>query len=161
MLDGRFCGAGVGYLPNQTRARAPAVRLDDRPPPDDRHPRATAPAAAAPPHRTDRATTGAATPTRAAPCAALANTRTPQGARDRGGGRVTARGRGWRAGPKAFGGMRAKGMSGGGVARERGRRKKGVVESIVRVTEGGEYDPPYFVESLLRYKRELQADPTV
>ncbi|MBI1914279.1 MAG: hypothetical protein HYS12_06015, partial [Planctomycetes bacterium] len=62
---------------------------------------------------------------------------------------------------KAFAGITANGMTSCGVALEMMRRKKQVVESIVMVTDEEEYDPPYFVESLLRYKRELQADPTV
>src|SRR2546430_4733260 len=52
-------------------------------------------------------------------------------------------------------------MTAWGVAGEMMPRKKGGVEQIILAPEGEEYAPPYFVESLLRYKRELQADPAV
>jgi hypothetical protein len=62
---------------------------------------------------------------------------------------------------KAFKGITANGMTSCGVPLEMMRRKKQYVEQIIMVTDEEEYDPPYFVESLLRYKRELHADPGV
>jgi hypothetical protein len=40
-------------------------------------------------------------------------------------------------------------------------RKKQVVQSIILVTDEEEYDPPYFVESFLKYQRELGVTPAV
>ena len=51
---------------------------------------------------------------------------------------------------KAFAGITANGMTACGVPLEMMRRKKQYVEQIVLVTDEEEYDPPYFVESLLR-----------
>ncbi len=62
---------------------------------------------------------------------------------------------------KAFQGITANGMTSCGVAVEMMRRRKQLVEQIIMVTDEEEYDPPYFVESLLRYRRELGADPAV
>jgi hypothetical protein len=62
---------------------------------------------------------------------------------------------------KAFQGITAGGMTSCGVSLEMMRRKKQYVESVILVTDEEEYDPPYFVESLLRYRRELQADPAI
>ena len=62
---------------------------------------------------------------------------------------------------RAFVGITAGGMTSCGVPLEMMRRKKQYVEQIILVTDEEEYDPPYFVESLLRYKRELAVEPSV
>jgi hypothetical protein len=41
------------------------------------------------------------------------------------------------------------------------RRRKQLVEQIIVVTDEEEYDPPFFVESLLKYRQALSADPAV
>src|SRR5437763_12526290 len=41
------------------------------------------------------------------------------------------------------------------------RRRQQRVEQIVMVTDEEEYDPPYFVESLLKYQQELAVQPAV
>ena len=41
------------------------------------------------------------------------------------------------------------------------RRRKQAVEQIIVVTDEEEYDPPFFVESLLKYRQALSADPSV
>ncbi len=62
---------------------------------------------------------------------------------------------------KAFQGINSGGLTACGVAIEMMRRRKQVVEQIVLVTDEEEYDPPYFVESLLKYQRELNVQPAV
>jgi hypothetical protein len=62
---------------------------------------------------------------------------------------------------RAFLGINANGLTACGVAVEMMRRRTQRVEQIVLVTDEEEYDPPYFVESLLKYQRELNVQPTV
>jgi hypothetical protein len=62
---------------------------------------------------------------------------------------------------RAFAGINAGGLTACGVAVEMMRRKKQVVEQVVLVTDEEEYDPPYFVESLLRYQREVGVLPAI
>ena len=56
---------------------------------------------------------------------------------------------------KAFQGITANGMTSCGVGLEMMRRRKQRAEQIILVTDEEEYDPPYFVDALLRYQREL------
>jgi hypothetical protein len=74
---------------------------------------------------------------------------------------ITPKGTDLAAWHKAFVGITAGGMTSCGVPLEMMRRKKQYVQQIILVTDEEEYDPPYFVESLLRYKRELAVDPAV
>jgi len=62
---------------------------------------------------------------------------------------------------KAFQGITANGMTSCGVPVELMRRRKQRVEQIIMVTDEEEYDPPYFVDALLRYQRELNVEPGV
>lgn len=62
---------------------------------------------------------------------------------------------------QAFAGLTANGMTSCGVPLEMMRRKKQSVEQLIVVTDEEEYDPPFFVDSLQRYKREVGADPAV
>jgi uncharacterized protein with von Willebrand factor type A (vWA) domain len=62
---------------------------------------------------------------------------------------------------RAFQGINANGLTACGVAIEMMRRRQQRVEQIVLVTDEEEYDPPYFVESLLKYQRELNVQPSV
>ncbi len=74
---------------------------------------------------------------------------------------IQAKGRDLASWNKAFQGITASGMTSCGVALEVMRRRKQYVEQIILVTDEEEYDPPYFVDALQRYRRELQADPGV
>jgi hypothetical protein len=74
---------------------------------------------------------------------------------------VEARGTDWAAWKRAFEGISAGGETSCGVALEVMRRKKQYVEQVIVVTDEEEYNPPFFVESLLRYRQALGADPAV
>jgi hypothetical protein len=74
---------------------------------------------------------------------------------------ITPKGKDLAAWHKAFVGINAGGMTACGVGLEAMLRKKQRAESIVLVTDEEEYDPPYFVESLLKYQRELNVHPNV
>ncbi len=74
---------------------------------------------------------------------------------------VTPKGKDLAAWEEAFRGLTANGMTSCGVPVEMLRRKKQVVEQIIMVTDEEEFDPPFFVDSLQRYKRELGVDPAV
>jgi len=74
---------------------------------------------------------------------------------------VTPKGKDLAAWDEAFRGLSANGMTSCGVPVEMLRRKKQHVEQIIMVTDEEEYDPPFFVDSLQRYKRELGADPAI
>jgi hypothetical protein len=74
---------------------------------------------------------------------------------------LEARGRDWAAWKEAFADIRTGGLTSCGVALEVMRRKKQVVEQIILVTDEEEYDPPFFVEALLKYRQALGTDPTV
>jgi hypothetical protein len=67
----------------------------------------------------------------------------------------------WGAWKRAFEGIHAGGETSCGVALEYLRRRKQYVEQIIVVTDEEEYTPPYFVESLLKYRQALSADPAV
>jgi hypothetical protein len=41
------------------------------------------------------------------------------------------------------------------------RRRRQAVEQIIIVTDEEEYDPPFFVESFLKYRQALGVDPAV
>jgi hypothetical protein len=71
------------------------------------------------------------------------------------------RGKDLAAWQQAFAGLTASGMTSCGVPLEMMRRKKQYVEQVIVVTDEEEYDPPFFVDSLQRYKREVGADPAV
>jgi hypothetical protein len=74
---------------------------------------------------------------------------------------IEAQGTDWAAWKQAFEGIHAGGETSAGVAVEYLRRRKQVVEQIIVVTDEEEYSPPFFVESLLRYKQALGVDPSV
>jgi hypothetical protein len=62
---------------------------------------------------------------------------------------------------RALRGITAGGGTSCGAAVETLRRKRIAVEQILVVTDEGENQPPYFVETLKRYRHELKADPSV
>ncbi len=62
---------------------------------------------------------------------------------------------------RAMAGIRAGGQTSCGVAVEMMRRQGQAVEQIVMVTDEGENHAPRFVEALLRYRADLNADPHV
>ncbi len=74
---------------------------------------------------------------------------------------VTPKGMDLAAWEQAFRGLTANGMTSCGVPVEMLRRKKQHVEQIIMVTDEEEYDPPFFVDSFQRYKRELGVEPTI
>jgi hypothetical protein len=62
---------------------------------------------------------------------------------------------------RALQGISAGGGTSCGVAVEALTRKRQYVEQIIMVTDEGENTPPYFVDSLRRYRQEVKADPSV
>src|SRR5579883_506639 len=74
---------------------------------------------------------------------------------------IQAKGSDWAAWKRAFEGINAGGETSCGIALEYMRRKKQFVEQIVVVTDDEEYTPPHFVESLLKYRQALSADPSI
>lgn len=74
---------------------------------------------------------------------------------------IQPKGSDWSAWKRAFEGINAGGETSCGIALEYMRRKAQYVEQIVVVTDEEEYTPPYFVESLLKYRQALSADPSV
>jgi hypothetical protein len=74
---------------------------------------------------------------------------------------IEPKGNDWAAWKKAFAGINAGGETSVGVAVEYLRRRKQYVEQIIVVTDEEEYNPPFFVESLLKYRQALSADPSV
>jgi hypothetical protein len=74
---------------------------------------------------------------------------------------ITAAGRDWASWKRAFEGINANGETSVGVAVEMLRRRKQVVEQLVIVTDEEEYNPPFFVDSLRKYRQETGADPGV
>ncbi|MFO0841373.1 MAG: hypothetical protein U0797_03095 [Gemmataceae bacterium] len=67
----------------------------------------------------------------------------------------------WAAWKKAFEGINAGGETSVGVALELMRRRGQKVEQLVIVTDEEEYNPPFFVESFLKYRQALAIDPLV
>ncbi len=67
----------------------------------------------------------------------------------------------WAAWKKAFAGVTANGATSCGVSLEYMLRKKQAVEQIIVVTDEEEYDPPFFVESLAKYRQALGVEPTI
>jgi hypothetical protein len=74
---------------------------------------------------------------------------------------IQPKGSDWAAWKRAFEGINAGGETSCGIALEYMRRKKQYVEQIVMVTDEEEYTPPYFVESLMKYRQALSADPSI
>lgn len=74
---------------------------------------------------------------------------------------IEAKGSDWSAWKRAFEGINAGGETSCGIPLEYMRRKKQYVEQIVMVTDEEEYTPPYFVESFLKYRQALSADPSI
>jgi hypothetical protein len=74
---------------------------------------------------------------------------------------IQAKGKDWAAWKKSFAGINAGGETAVGVAVDCLRRKQQLVEQIIVVTDEEEYNPPFFVESLLKYRQALGADPAV
>jgi hypothetical protein len=74
---------------------------------------------------------------------------------------IESKGNDWASWKKAFAGINAGGETSCGVALEYLRRRKQLVEQIIVVTDEEEYNPPFFVESLLKYRQALAVDPTV
>ncbi len=74
---------------------------------------------------------------------------------------IQSAGKDWASWKKAFEGIHANGETSVGVALEVMRRRKQAVEQLVIVTDEEEYNPPFFVESLQKYRRELGIDPVL
>ncbi len=74
---------------------------------------------------------------------------------------IVAAGRDWADWKRAFDGINATGATSVGVALEVMRRKKQKVEQLIIVTDEEEYDPPFFIESYLKYRQELACSPTI
>jgi hypothetical protein len=62
---------------------------------------------------------------------------------------------------RALKGIAAGGGTSCGAALEYMRRKRQYVEQVILVTDEGENSAPFFVDSLQKYRQEVQADPTV
>lgn len=74
---------------------------------------------------------------------------------------IESRSHDWASWKKAFHGINSGGETSVGVAVELLRRRKQRVEQIVIVTDEEEYNPPFFVESFLKYRQELGIDPII
>jgi hypothetical protein len=74
---------------------------------------------------------------------------------------IQPKGTDWAAWKRAFEGINAGGETSCGIALEYLRRKTQYVEQIVVVTDEEEHTPPYFVESLLKYRQAISADPSI
>jgi hypothetical protein len=74
---------------------------------------------------------------------------------------IEAKARDWASWKKAFEGINAGGETSVGVPLELMRRRKQAVEQIIIVTDEEEYNPPFFVESLLKYRQALGVDPAI
>src|SRR5262249_55678043 len=74
---------------------------------------------------------------------------------------IVSAGKDWASWKQAFAGIEANGERSCGIALEFMRRKKQHVEQIIVVTDEEEYDPPFFVESLLKYRQAMAAEPAV
>jgi hypothetical protein len=74
---------------------------------------------------------------------------------------ITAPSRDWATWKKAFVGINATGETSVGVAVETMRRRKQVVEQFILVTDEEEYNPPFFVESYLKYQQEFKVSPRI
>jgi hypothetical protein len=74
---------------------------------------------------------------------------------------IEAKRRDWAAWKKAFEGINAGGETSVGVALELMRRRGQKVEQLVIVTDEEEYNPPFFVESFLKYRQALAIDPLI
>jgi hypothetical protein len=74
---------------------------------------------------------------------------------------MSAAGKDWASWKRAFAGVHAGGETSVGVALELMRRRGQAVDQIVIVTDEEEYNPPFFVESLLKYRQALAVDPAV
>ncbi|MGL4555624.1 MAG: hypothetical protein ACRC33_31020, partial [Gemmataceae bacterium] len=74
---------------------------------------------------------------------------------------VKAAGGDWASWKKAFEGINAGGETSVGVALELMRRRRQAVEQLIVVTDEEEYNPPFFVESFLKYRQEMKVDPAI
>jgi hypothetical protein len=74
---------------------------------------------------------------------------------------ITAAGKDWASWKRAFEGINANGETSVGVSLEMMRRRKQVVEQVVIVTDEEEYNPPFFIDSVRKYRQELGADPAI
>jgi hypothetical protein len=74
---------------------------------------------------------------------------------------ITSPTRDWAGWKKAFEGIHANGETSVGVSLELMRRRKQAVEQLIIVTDEEEYNPPFFVESYLKYRQELKVSPTI
>lgn len=74
---------------------------------------------------------------------------------------IEAAGRDWASWKRAFEGINASGETSVGVSLELMRRRKQAVEQLIVVTDEEEYNPPFFVESFLKYRQELKCDPAI
>ncbi len=74
---------------------------------------------------------------------------------------LEAQGRDWASWKKAFEGINAGGETSVGVSLELMRRRKQRVEQVIIVTDEEEYNPPFFVESYLKYRQEMGVDPLI
>lgn len=74
---------------------------------------------------------------------------------------IESKGSDWASWTRAFAGINAGGETSVGVSLELMRRRKQAVEQLVIVTDEEEYNPPFFVESFLKYRQALAVDPTI
>lgn len=74
---------------------------------------------------------------------------------------IEARTHDWAAWKKAFDGINSGGETSVGVALELMRRRGQKVEQFVIVTDEEEYNPPFFIESFLKYRQALAIDPAI
>jgi hypothetical protein len=74
---------------------------------------------------------------------------------------IEANSREWAAWKKAFEGINSGGETSVGVTLELMRRRNQKVEQIIIVTDEEEYNPPFFVESFLKYRQQLAIDPVI
>jgi hypothetical protein len=74
---------------------------------------------------------------------------------------IESTGRDWASWKKAFAGINAGGETSVGISLVLMQRRKQAVEQLIIVTDEEEYDPPFFVESFLKYRQALGIDPTV
>jgi hypothetical protein len=74
---------------------------------------------------------------------------------------ITSPTRDWAGWKKAFEGIHANGETSVGVSLELMRRRNQAVDQLIIVTDEEEYNPPFFIESYLKYRQELKVSPSI
>ncbi len=74
---------------------------------------------------------------------------------------IVSKGRDWASWMRAFEGILSGGETSVGIAVELMRRRKQAVEQLIVITDEEEYNLPFFVSSLLKYRQELGIDPAL